>query len=1008
MEEKNGAQKAAPVSAACAARLSDGIPPWLRGACPKKFFCQARRKEVSRVKKTGKRFLILGGPLLLLLLFFCFYPRPQRQPGEELLVNGSFTDVTEAGMPASWHTEAYTSAAGYSDFSLEEDDGKQMLHIVNHLPNDARIAQEVAVEPNRLYCLSGKIRAEAVGGRGANLSIADVYTFSAGVYDSPDQWRQVTLYGRTGADQHTLTVFARLGGYSGESQGEAWFADLSLQQVEAAPDGVEIGLFYQPARPAFAGTVSLDLRHALLAALVLMYAGLAYQCFRAESLLGLLVLDTGTAALSLFFLGKASSEAAETVPQADAAMPYVPYVVYGLLLAALLATLFLAFRLAQRGKAPRLFGGRSPGTACAGVFLRDEQANHLRARRTGFQDAALMLGITALYAAVAYFHLGSAVSPQNAFTFTQAGEQVVFDLGASRDDFRMLYMGGIHQDDCSFSVQLSEDGENWGPSIACAMDYSTIFKWYYVNGSGAPDARSLSGRYVRLTASTPGLTLLEILFRDAEGTPLPATAWDSAGRDASALLDEPDTLAGEPSWYNSMYFDEIYHARTAYEHLHGLQPYEISHPPLGKVLMSWCIGCFGMTPFGWRFAGAACGVAMLPGMYLLGRLLFEKRRYALLTCLALGLDTLHLTQTRIATIDSFVVLFIIWSVYFMLRWFYADFFGQRLERTLVPLALSGVCMGLAVASKWTGCFAGVGLAAIFFLGVWRRRRAVREASAVPPSRRDGLTAAAAESGNRRLLITVASCLVFFVLIPAAIYWCSYIPYFAPSGGVSLERIVEAAKYMLSYHGEPGRGMEHPYYAPWYRWPLSEIPMYYASDSYTPAGYAFSIWAFGNYAVWWTGFAALLAVVYAWGKHQAIPVLCRGYREGVSPLAPSGERDARPALLLICFGAQFLPWILVPRGTYIYHYFPSVPFLILCTAYVGEQLCAWYTARAGEKAAPGLALAARKRADRLGLTALGVYLLVAAAMFAAFYPPASGLMVQTSWLDAVNWFGNLYY
>lgn len=207
---------------------------------------------------------------------------------------------------------------------------------------------------------------------------------------------------------------------------------------------------------------------------------------------------------------------------------------------------------------------------------------------------------------------------------------------------------------------------------------------------------------------------------------------------------------------------------------------------------------------------------------------------------------------------------------------------------------------------------------------------------------------AAENGYKRLWITLASCVIFFVLIPAVIYWCSYIPYFAPSGGATLERIVQAAENMLSYHGEPGRGMDHPYYAPWYRWPFSEIPMYYAMDHNPPAGYAYAIWAFGNYAVWWTGFAALLAVLYAWGKHQALPVLCRGYREQIFPLAPQGERDERPALLLISFSAQFLPWMLVPRGTYIYHYFPSVPFIILCTAYGLEQLSNWYAAVAARR------------------------------------------------------------
>ena len=47
-------------------------------------------------------------------------------------------------------------------------------------------------------------------------------------------------------------------------------------------------------------------------------------------------------------------------------------------------------------------------------------------------------------------------------------------------------------------------------------------------------------------------------------------------------------------------FDEIYHARTAYEHILGMKPYENSHPPLGKLFISLGILAFGMNPFGWR------------------------------------------------------------------------------------------------------------------------------------------------------------------------------------------------------------------------------------------------------------------------------------------------------------------------------------------------------------------------------------------------------------------------
>ena len=142
------------------------------------------------MKKT-KKLLLLPLALLLCLLFLWLCPRQPAPPGEELLTNGSFAEVTEAGMPSAWYTEAYTRSAGYTDFALAQEDGRQALSIVNHLPNDARFAQEVAVEPDSLYCLSGWIRAQAEGGRGANLSIADVYTFSTGVYDTQGEWQLV-------------------------------------------------------------------------------------------------------------------------------------------------------------------------------------------------------------------------------------------------------------------------------------------------------------------------------------------------------------------------------------------------------------------------------------------------------------------------------------------------------------------------------------------------------------------------------------------------------------------------------------------------------------------------------------------------------------------------------------------------------------------------------------------------------------------------------------------------
>ena len=58
------------------------------------------------------------------------------------------------------------------------------------------------------------------------------------------------------------------------------------------------------------------------------------------------------------------------------------------------------------------------------------------------------------------------------------------------------------------------------------------------------------------------------------------------------LVVAPTRLAGLSS-PQEMYFDEIYHARTAGEYLEGREAYEYTHPPLGKELMALSIQAVG-------------------------------------------------------------------------------------------------------------------------------------------------------------------------------------------------------------------------------------------------------------------------------------------------------------------------------------------------------------------------------------------------------------------------------
>lgn len=635
----------------------------------------------------------------------------------------------------------------------------------------------------------------------------------------------------------------------------------------------------------------------------------------------------------------------------------------------------------------------------------------------GKRDWLIMCLTVVVYSFITFTNLGSTKAPQTAWVATSATEEVVFKLD-EQQTFELLYYAGVSYN--NFSVSVSDDGENWSDTYPCEMREGLCYRWNYAitsktdnggnvtfNNTDKDNILWLTGKYLRVNAETAGLNLWEIILRDQDGEQLPLTlvshtgAKDvlSAERPPENLIDEQDTLVGEPGWFNGTYFDEIYHARTAYEHLHGIAPYETTHPPLGKLLMAVGISIFGMTPFGWRFAGALIGVLMLPSLYLLAKQITKRRDMAAFAMLLFTFDLMHFTQTRIATIDSFPVFFIILSVLCMIRYLQTDVFAvpgavtmeskprvltKTYLRTLIPLGLSGLFMGLSIASKWIGLYSAVGLAVLFFIGVYRQARTgfvaydvdinSGELSALQKLR----VRWARDITLRRILVTCAFCLLFFIAVPAVIYYLSYIPYLSPTGPVTVKRITSAQIGMYNYHSTPGLGMDHPFYSPWWQWPLILKPMWFAQDKFEPAGWASTIMCMGNPLIFYVG-ALCMVIVFG--------LLIRKYvsfRDGLR--IKQGDGNLHLLVLAIGFLAQYLPWVLVPRSMYIYHYFASVPFIILATMTVFGLLPdnRW-----------------RKRA-------MIAYIVLAAGFFIMFFPYASGLMTPTWYMDWLKWFPKLYY
>lgn len=563
-------------------------------------------------------------------------------------------------------------------------------------------------------------------------------------------------------------------------------------------------------------------------------------------------------------------------------------------------------------------------------------------------DWIVMSALTAIYAAIALFHLGSFNAPQTFWKAAAIGDSFYADLGSSRSVGAIRWYSGIG--DGSYRLEQSDDASSWAAAATLTMNGGTVFQWQQ-------QSVSFTARYVKITAQQPGAALGELgLFESGSGALIAVQRIKpiqiSGGMpeaDTRRVFDEQDAIPDKPSYRNGMYFDEIYHARTAYEHLQRLEPFETTHPPLGKLFISAGIALFGMTPFGWRIPGTLLGIAMVPLMYLFGKRCFGRTEYAFITAFLMAFDFMHFTQTRLATIDVFGVFFIILMYYFMYRYYVMSFYRTSLVKTLIPLGIAGLCFGIGSAGKWIGLYAGAGLAVILVLSLRERYKEYRAQKRQLPF-------------IRNTWITLAWCCVFFLLVPAAIYVCAYIPFMqVPGPGHGLRNVIEFQKFMYNYHSH--LVATHPFASSWWEWPLIRKPIWYYAGSFLPEGRKSSIVAMGNPAVWWLGIAAASSCLYLAIK----------------------RKDKRLIFVLTGLAAAYLPWIGVSRLTFIYHFFASVPFLILCIVYMIQYL------------------REHKGVSRAWTYA---YLGVAGMLFILFYPILSGADIAIAYADHyLRWFGS---
>ncbi|MGZ4660275.1 MAG: dolichyl-phosphate-mannose--protein mannosyltransferase, partial [Arthrobacter sp.] len=416
---------------------------------------------------------------------------------------------------------------------------------------------------------------------------------------------------------------------------------------------------------------------------------------------------------------------------------------------------------------------------------------------------------------------------------------------------------------------------------------------------------------------------------------------------------------------HKLVFDETYYVKDAYSYLiSGYErswpdkandsfnagnpdvllntPEYVVHPPVGKWMIAAGMWLFGPeNPFGWRFAAALTGTLTVLLVSLIALKLFRSLPLAGAAGLLLAVDGHHLVMSRTSLLDVFLTFWVLAAFGALLM--DRDDGRRRLAHRLARAAAAnggqppaaallagpwlgvrwwrvaaGVCMGLAVGTKWSGLFflAGFGILTVLWDLNARRVAGIRgwiSGGAI----RDGIPA-------------------FLGMVPVAgiVYSASWTGWFLSDNAyfrhwaesnpaAEWSWLPDSVRSLIHYHLEAykfhqGLSSEHPYQASAWSWLVMGRPtsFFYESPPQGTPGCnvekcTSAILSVGNPLVWWPAAIALLVLLFWW----------------------AGRRDWRAGAVLAGVAAGYLPWFMYPERTMFYFYSVSFePFLVLALVY----------------------------------------------------------------------------
>jgi dolichyl-phosphate-mannose-protein mannosyltransferase len=364
-------------------------------------------------------------------------------------------------------------------------------------------------------------------------------------------------------------------------------------------------------------------------------------------------------------------------------------------------------------------------------------------------------------------------------------------------------------------------------------------------------------------------------------------------------------------------------------------------------------------------------------MYLLGKKLFGTWIGGFSAAFLFSFDFMHYTMSRIGTVDTYMVFFTLLSQFLFLIYFTRVLKDGWKKASVKPLLLAIVAFSLAFATKFGfPLFSALGLLSL--LAVVR----LRDIRKLKGSLSDKYVA----FFDRPFMLLLAC-----IGVVGAIYFATYIPEML--FGDSPMTILNLQNAMFSFHTG---SVTDTASSPWWSWPLmfrldgSQVPRWFDITRNLPNNTVSTISAFGNPAIWWIGFAAMIILALRAFHVELLLTKLSGYISKSSikqHISIRGNGWEVPALfIVVVYAFSWLPYVFVGRAAYIYHYYSAVPMLCLAITYFINRY--WH--------------------KPLGKVAAIAIFAAVVAMFLLFYPVFSGAPATLEYIKNLKWFPSWYF